>query len=310
MSVRKSTSGQLRDMDQQFNQDATVLRNAIKELKVRAGDVRPASTASAHEVTEPSVTQLHDGTGKLANRAKDLRGLTEKRFAEVIDGWRRQNEALKQELEMYQNQQRIGQERVQKRNTEIKSLRSENEKLSSLLRKCEERINQLFDVKEREQAEKQRANKLADQLFEHKKMIGELQEQLKEAEKLLNTTKHERNNLLVENHALKKTNTELRRQVIEAEQDTQQAKVELEMIEDMVSSIDNLKEKRESRSQINEILPRPAPSANTALNILTSNHNQQLAGLQAELTTIRERENADQAEITRLQAALDQMYES
>ena len=70
---------------------------------------------------------------------------------------------------------------------------------------------------------------------------GELQEQLKEAEKLLNTTKHERNNLLVENHALKKTNTELRRQVIEAEQDTQQAKVELEMIEDMVSSIDNLK---------------------------------------------------------------------
>ena len=64
--------------------------------------------------------------------------------------------------------------RVQKRNTEIKTLRSENEKLSSLLRKCEERINQLFDVKEREQAEKQRANKLAEQLFEHKKMIGKL----------------------------------------------------------------------------------------------------------------------------------------
>ena len=35
-----------RDMDQQFNQDATVLRNAIKELKVRAGDVRPASTGT------------------------------------------------------------------------------------------------------------------------------------------------------------------------------------------------------------------------------------------------------------------------
>ena len=72
-------------------------------------------------------------------------------------------------------------------------------------------------------------------------MQGELQEQLKEAETLLNKTKHERNNLLVENHALKKTNTELRRQVIEAEQDTQQARVELEMIEDMVSSIDNQK---------------------------------------------------------------------
>ena len=62
-------------------------------------------------VETTSVTQIHDGTGKLANRAKDLRGLTEKRFAEVIDGWRRQNDALKKELEMYQNQQRIGQER-------------------------------------------------------------------------------------------------------------------------------------------------------------------------------------------------------
>ena len=52
---------------------------------------------------------------------------------------------------------------------------------------------------------------------------------MKEAETLLNKTKHERNNLLVENHAPKKTNTELRRQVIEAEQDTQQARVELEI---------------------------------------------------------------------------------
>ena len=66
---------------------------------------------SVPQPVEPEVVQLHDGTGKLANRAKDLRGLTEKRFAEVIDGWRRQNEALKQELEMYQNQQRIGQDR-------------------------------------------------------------------------------------------------------------------------------------------------------------------------------------------------------
>ena len=308
-NVRQSTSGQIREMDAQFSSDAAALRSAIHDLKLRAGE-----TTTVTSTSEPIVTQVHDcaSTGKLANRAKDLRGLTEKRFAEVIDGWRRQNESLKTELEMYQNQQRVGQERVQKRNTEIKSLRSENEKLSSLLRKCEERINQLFDVKEREQAEKQRANKLADQLFEHKKMIGELQEQLKEAETLLNKTKHERNNLLVENHALKKTNTELRRQVIDAEQDTQQARVELEMIEDMVSSIDNQKEKRATRtSTTNEIImPRVAPSANTALNILTSHHNEHLSGLHEELSTIRGRESADQREITRLQAALDQMNES
>ena len=47
----------------------------------------------------------------LASRAKDLRGMTERRFAEVIEGWRRQNDALQQELDMYQNQQRISSER-------------------------------------------------------------------------------------------------------------------------------------------------------------------------------------------------------
>ena len=133
-------------------------------------------------------------------------------------------------------------------------MRNENEKLTSLLRKCEERINQLFDVKEREEKEKKRANKLADQLFgntfvleqsiicclDHKKMIGDLQEQLKEAEKLLATTKHERNNLLVENHALKKGNADLRRDLVAAERDTQETKIELEMIEEMVHSIDNI----------------------------------------------------------------------
>ena len=39
-----------RDMDQQFSQDATVLRNAIKELKVRAGDIRPGSTGTFDHV--------------------------------------------------------------------------------------------------------------------------------------------------------------------------------------------------------------------------------------------------------------------
>ena len=37
--------------------------------------------------------------------------MTERRFAEVIEGWRKQNDALQQELDMYTNQQRISQER-------------------------------------------------------------------------------------------------------------------------------------------------------------------------------------------------------
>jgi len=66
---------------------------------------------------------------------------------------------------MYKSQQRIGSERVLKRNAEIKKLRDENEKLTSLVRKSEERINQLFDAKEKEKQERMRADRLADQLF-------------------------------------------------------------------------------------------------------------------------------------------------
>merc|ERR1712133_361632 len=169
MCAKPSVSQQFRQFDAQFNEDADTLATSIRNLKAKS-----AGSPCLDDLEVEVTPVIQPPEANLASRAKDLRGMTERRFAEVIDGWRRQNHALQQELDMYQNQQRISSERVQKRNTEIKNLRNENEKLTSLLRKCEERINQLFD---------------------HKKMIGDLQEQLKEAEKLLATTKHERNNL-------------------------------------------------------------------------------------------------------------------
>jgi len=319
MSVKASVSQQFRNLDSRFSQDVSTLSNSIKDLKVKAG-LSPSSGGG-----QPNVTSVLDGEKvgdpRLAMKAKDLRGMTERRFAEVIEGWRKQNDALQQELDMYTNQQRISQERVQKRNTEIKNLRNENEKLTSLLRKCEERINQLFDVKEREEKEKKRANKLADQLFDHKKMIGDLQEQLKEAEKLLATTKHERNNLLVENHALKKGNADLRRDLVAAERDTQETKIELEMIEEMVHSIDNItpggrqSESRANKMRISssclspvpEVAPREAPSAMTALNTLKQNHESGMNSITSELAALKEREMVDKDEIKRLENALHEL---
>jgi len=301
MCAKPSVSQQFRHLDAQFNEDAETLATSIRNLK--------AQSAACNQELEVEVTPvMQPPESNLASRAKDLRGMTERRFAEVIDGWRRQNDTLQQELDMYQNQQRISSERVQKRNTEIKNLRNENEKLTSLLRKCEERINQLFDVKEREEKEKKRANKLADQLFDHKKMIGDLQEQLKEAEKLLATTKHERNNLLVENHSLKKGNQELRRDLIAAERDTQETKIELEMIESMVQSMDNINSSGKGcRMEQGSIKPREAPSAMTALNILQENHKTGIADIQKQISSLKHKEAADRHEIDKLQAALNHL---
>ena len=66
---------------------------------------------------------------------------------------------------MYKSQQRIGSERLIKRNEEIKKLENENQKLNLILKKSEERINQLLDSKEKEKIERIRADKLANQLF-------------------------------------------------------------------------------------------------------------------------------------------------
>ena len=68
-------------------------------------------------------------------------------------------------MQIYKSQQRIGVERITKRNDEIKKIRGENEKLTSLIRTCEERINTLFDAKEQEKRERMRADKLSEQLF-------------------------------------------------------------------------------------------------------------------------------------------------
>ena len=93
-----------RHLDAQFNEDAETLATSIRNLK--------AQSAACNQELEVEVTPvIQPPESNLASRAKDLRGMTERRFAEVIDGWRRQNDALQQELDMYQNQQRISSER-------------------------------------------------------------------------------------------------------------------------------------------------------------------------------------------------------
>ena len=66
---------------------------------------------------------------------------------------------------MFYFTQKTGSERVIKRNSEIKKMRDENVKLTSLVRQCEERINELFDAKEKEAQERKRADRLSNQLF-------------------------------------------------------------------------------------------------------------------------------------------------
>ena len=46
-----------RDMDGQFTQDAAVLRNAIKELKMRAGAIGPETTGLSQNFQSKKISQ-------------------------------------------------------------------------------------------------------------------------------------------------------------------------------------------------------------------------------------------------------------
>jgi len=292
-----STSQQFSALNDTFETDCAALERSIRKLKHQA----------AQQSTSAQPIRSFD-EGRLASRAKDLRSMTEQRFSEIITGWKQQNEKLEQELELYKSQQRIGNERVLKRNGEIKKLRDENEKMTSLLRKCEERIDQLHDSKQKEKQERMRADRLADQLFEHKAMINDLQAQLKEAERLLEATKDERDALILENAELKKTNCVLRTRLADAEKDTSDTKLELEMIEDMVKSINENSRLDPCCSPKEPVAvccsPREAPSALTALNILQTNHNEGIKMLNDEVKKVKKSEKDKTAELDRLRNTL------
>ena len=80
---------------------------------------------------------------KLSARAVHLRETAEQRFAEIIEGWKRQNENLEQEITAYRAEKCENKGKIEQKSTEITNLRRQNEKLESLLRKCETQINKV-----------------------------------------------------------------------------------------------------------------------------------------------------------------------
>ena len=107
--------------------------------------------------------------------------------------------------------------------------------------------------------------------------------------------------LIVENADLKKTNCVLRNRLQEAERDTSETKLELEMIEDMVKSIN---EHSNQEAFAPSVSPRQVPSAITALNILKTNHDSGLSTLNKEVKKLKESEENKTNELERLRHSL------
>ena len=144
--------------------------------------------------------------------------------------------------------------------------------------------------------EKQRAE-IEDLNFEKQVLVLDLDD----AYKLQSNVLEHNDKLDNENAELKKTNCVLRNRLQEAERDTSETKLELEMIEDMVKSI-NEHSKQEAFAP--SVSPRQVPSAITALNILKTNHDSGLSTLNKEVKKLKESEENKTNELERLRHSL------
>ena len=73
MSVRPSTSTQFADLNATFQSDCSALEQSIRRLKEKAA--KDPQNSGNDSVSYPKSTSDHDS--RLANRAKDLRNMTE-----------------------------------------------------------------------------------------------------------------------------------------------------------------------------------------------------------------------------------------
>ena len=130
-------------------------------------------------------------------------------------------------------------------------------------------------------------------------MVKDSQSQLTEAERQLESARMERESLAVKLGELKNANFCLRGRLEDAEKDTNETKLELEMIEDLVQSVSGCCTTSGCCADVREV-----PSALTALNILRNNHDNQVCKLNNQVKKLKKSDNEKTEELQRLRRSL------
>lgn len=98
----------------------------------------------------------------------------------------------------------------------------------------------MINYKSSESDEQTKSKLLSDQIYDAKKMKVDLKKRIVDAERLLAQTKSEKRELVEENRVLKGATAELRYKLKESNKDTRETRKELEMIENMIKSVDKI----------------------------------------------------------------------
>merc|ERR1712131_44650 len=170
------------------------------------------------------------------SKTKGIR-MTQKRYQEVVNGWKKQNFELEAQIETYRNQKETNKETLVLKCDEIFCLKNQNSKLEELLKKCENQIAQLVEAENARNANKIMANNLDTQLFCYQAHLKDLEIKLKSIHEDLYTVKAERNKLMIETFNLRRDNKNLESQIKEIREEKDEAEEEFTRLQFLLSDM-------------------------------------------------------------------------
>jgi len=241
--------------------------------------------------------------------------MTQKRYREVINGWKKQNAELEAEKAKFKCDKESNKKTLALKCDEIFALKAQNSRLEELLMKCEDQITKLEAAENARNANKIMANNLDTQLFSYQAHLKDLEIKLKSICDDIYNAKAERNKLMIETFNLRKDNKNLEAQI----KDTKGVKEETDCEFNRLQFLLNDMRKHDNDGpyfdyedddaiddifDIEEIKLHEAPSAMTAFNNLKSNHETEMKKVKFEIDQMKNKVENDQKEIAKLQKTI------
>ena len=329
--MRPSTSTVFRNYEQTFKQDTSQLEQAIEKLKADKAEKLAAKEKAAAVVREktypafktmppaPKCKKVRRHPGNCSwdgvnctttqnslnkdcalSRRNSFPGMDKTRMNSVMDGWRKQNAQLEDNIDKAVHAKHSSKKDLRDKCDEIFSLRSQNQKLEQILLKCQEQLNLLIETQKAEDDNHRLANTMGNRVGDFRIQVRDLSIQMEDIKNECYDIKSERNQLMIENYNLREENSRLEGKLKCVEQNTSKTDNELKRIQTLLTVMDN-------EPDYNENKLREVPSVTTALNRLKEHHEDNCEKLTSQIQSMKSQSHSRVDEIERLKSAIHEL---
>jgi regulator of replication initiation timing len=333
--MRPSTSTIFRNYEQTFKQDTSQLEQAIAKLKADKAEKLAAKEKAAAVVREkahiptfktmppqPKCKKVRRHPGNCSwdgvnctttqnslnkdcalSRRSTFPGMNKTRMDSVMDGWRKQNAQLEDNIDKAVTSKHSTKQELRDKCEEIFTLRSQNQKLEQILLKCQNQLNLLIQTQQTEDENHRLAETLGNRVGDFKLQARDLRIQLEDVKTECYDIKSERNQLMIENHNLREENKRLEEKLNSVEQNTNKTDSELRRIQTLLTLMDlEPGEPDDNDNKLHEV-----PSVATALNRLKEHHEDNCEIMTSQIQSMKRQAQSRADEIGRLKSAIHEM---